>query len=715
MANDVIGWLAGLSVRSGRVAWRLRDPSGAPVALEVEYSDEVVSVVVEAPGRGRLAIQGGRAVWTAADGRVVTGGAVPAGALEPLRAGVPLDPRNGLDLVRRAVAGPELGGALEWLGAFATGVTVLVIPGISAFGVDLPRLEVGGITLPRMRASVSIRNLAIDLGTATVGFELRIHEARAAAGEALVVKAGKHTLRLDEAEFRLASDVVYSLGDGLGTAAIDWLFAAGGPLSAALVDAGPARISVSSHAVTLTANGLAFDLGASTELRTGRAVLMADTANVETTNLKLGPVAAQRIQGDARNVEIALEAAPSGVRARLKMAEGDLAAHSAALLDFPSKAPVDFDPAVPITVQARGLEVTAPGPAAQQGVVNVEAQILPADVVLSGLELKLVSTAKIRAELALNGVDARLGAMLKFEHAQIVVADAEAPIDLYDAFAKHSEVNPGAIVSPARTILKSQAIDELSVRVKFPTLTPFPGRDIAIPLGSADALKTLVGLIEASAPGTPGLAQLKDGLDFIARMSNAGHLVGVLGDVLGLFSVRVDGIDLLLGLDEVTVSVDDKRSKDRTLSFRITSGFTGFGVRVRYSWPSPTWDDWGRREDGDEDFWIRFKVGMPDLVLDTRFQYDATAKKLEIVGVGAFLDILPELKPAPEIIQKFALSYYGVSEVIDAIIDAVNLRLPTGLPDTWDVSDFSINRSASDKVDGLTINLRAYSATFDTL
>jgi hypothetical protein len=161
----------------------------------------------------------------------------------------------------------------------------------------------------------------------------------------------------------------------------------------------------------------------------------------------------------------------------------------------------------------------------------------------------------------------------------------------------------------------------------------------------------------------------------------------------------------------VVVSVDGPKTNDRTVTFRVQSGFDFFGVRIAYHYPSPSWDDWGRQAHDSKDIDIPASFRMPDLMVQTTISFDAAAKRIGLTSVNFYFDVAGDIG---EMAQELVEAYYGASQVIQGIVDAVNASFPAGLPDTWDVADLTIQKVGGLPT-GFSIALRATETEFDTI
>lgn len=716
MDLGILGWLAALNVRSGRIGWRLRDALGAALDIDVEIGAGVVGLSLNAPGRGELRLSGGDAVWTPAAGTALRTSFGDPSLLAPLRQGVALNPTPALGQLQTLSGG--VGAALRWLNDFEPHVTVLVIPGVSALGLDLPPLALGGISLPRMRADVSLRNVAIDLGVGAVAFELRLHDATAVSGGTMSIDADDHHVELVEPALRLAADVAYSLHDGIGAATLDWLWAAGSSFAAELPGPVPQAASITGEQVSCVARGIVYELSRNgPKVRGGEVKLSCAEADAALTGFTIGPLTAERIDLEVKDLGLVLSTEDAGSRAVLTLGEARARATNPKALELPTLGAADFDPAVGVTAEVRGLTLAVPqAPGTfQSGVVDVDATMLPLKLDLSGLQVAVTSKTQVRAELAINGVDRRIGAMLKFATAEISFPEAPKPIKLTDASVEHTQLFPSGMLAPPKAVLKSQCIEQISLTVDLPTWPVMGARDVSISANGHRALIELIDIVAAQA-GAPGW--LREIIDWLGRMTDAGELLGQLSDIAGIFSVRIEDIRVLLGLGAIAIQVDGPLSGDRTIAFRVKSSLTGVGVGVVYSWPSPKWDDWGHRDEDQHNEWWRFHVDLPDLIVKVQFTYDATAKKIRFTGVGMFFDVTGggggPIVDIQDKVTALISAYFGVSTVVQAIVDALNLSVPSGLPDSWDVSELSLLK-AGPNVQGFRINLRAYSAEFGQL
>jgi hypothetical protein len=103
---------------------------------------------------------------------------------------------------------------------------------------------------------------------------------------------------------------------------------------------------------------------------------------------------------------------------------------------------------------------------------------------------------------------------------------------------------------------------------------------------------------------------------------------------------------------------------------------------------------------------------FPDLAVEVRFTYDAAAKHIQIDKGNFHFTIDHGVTVQVEkALHQVLMTYYGVGDYVDKIVDALNLRMPTGLPSQLDVTNLQISKSDDTHLKGINMKFKRPSMT----
>ena len=469
-------------VKSGDLRWTVRDRTGRQFETRVSLG-ESSALELNAPGRGTLNIAGRNAVWRSAAGTSVEQ-SVPSGFLaSELRQGISPDFTNVAQRLIR-IANGNMRKELGWLAELNADVTVLVIPGISAFGIKTPPLNLGSVILPAMNGDISLRTVAIDLSGGHLAFALRIH--RAVALDNGILKIGLQGANVDvtSPSFRLSADVDCSLGDRSATVILDWMEFESNEIKGSLS-------RKTDNALAFTAakvDGSCHDIVSEIDLQndtvkvvSGTIALSTDTMNLQVDNAVVGPLKAKSIAATAtRGVKTSLTVEHSQYRGSIRVETLNVTATEPEVQGLPIDGTAELDPTVPIEFEGRGIEFALPEFEMKAGVVDLDVTLKKATIKLSGLNIDVPDPFKIRAEVGCSGPDRREGVLLDVPHAILTSPHFSGAITLLDSSAKRWTEKPADLLAPSKFILQSRSINELSILVELDTRTILPGKQVDV-------------------------------------------------------------------------------------------------------------------------------------------------------------------------------------------------------------------------------------------
>ncbi|HEY1432239.1 MAG TPA: hypothetical protein VGF39_11540 [Stellaceae bacterium] len=715
MLAPFLAWLGSLSVRSGAAQWRIAPGTAAPVDISVNYSAADTALHILHPLRGELIVSGRQLNYTAANGMRLAQ-TLPASIGTGLfRNGIKTDPSQSIAELQTAL-NPQLRGALGWLGDLRGDVTILVVPGITAFGLNTPPLPLGNVLLPSLTADISLRDIAIDLDGGNFACALRIHRAQCAPGDVASILMGGNRIDNTGPELWLSADLLVRTGTSTAALTLDAAEFHASALTATLPVATGGPFVVTCTDVNLACSAIAADIDlahGTTTLLQGTVTAAAAKVALETVGIALGPVTADKFLSPApgNGLALRLTANGTGLRGQLSIDQLTVQPQNPQITKLPFSGAVVLDAAHPPTIETHGLTFDLPSGTPAGGVVDADIAICTATMQLSGLSLVFANGIKLRGEVSYSGSDGRIGAVVAFPNAALQISGAPA-IALANGTAKYWSEVPGQVYGSSRPVLLHRSDYAIGLSINIGAIAPLAPSKVKIPLSNLGLMLELLHFL-ASINNT--LANAIDPfLDAIGALSDFGSAAGFVGSALG-FLVGIDSIDLVIGTQAVTVRIDDTDSGDNKLAFAISTGIVSIGGAINYSYPDPTLTDWGRRGHGTIEQDIPISVDFPDLIVVATLFYDSVAKKVALTGLTLFFSLgAGVVRQVTAAVQEFLLGYFGVQGIITTILSALNVRLPTGLPPSWEVSDLEIAK-AGGAVSGITINLRANEVAFATL
>jgi hypothetical protein len=215
-----------------------------------------------------------------------------------------------------------------------------------------------------------------------------------------------------------------------------------------------------------------------------------------------------------------------------------------------------------------------------------------------------------------------------------------------------------------------------------------------------------------------------------SALSWLGNAIGQPLDFLGTIAnlatfgqIRIEEVTPFVNTLPVRIKFEPAWSYDQTIAFKVIGGIDGAGVRLRFSYPCPTLDNWGRRCDEKEEPWTDIPRLELELGLAVTLQVDTAAKRITIHNITPFLpfNAPEEMKAVFGQLQGVALQIfaeiYGAGWVKGAVTGVINSALPIKLPAQWDVSRLSLSRETiivdGEEVWGVQLGLRYEEHLFD--
>lgn len=707
MLQSLLQWLPSVQPRHGEATWSGVARDRTTWHATAKLSQGRVLAVLESPKLGRAIIDDRSVRWLLPNGTVLER-TLPQAFVFPALVS---DASSLLDAWKAAL-GP-LAAKSAALYEFDASVTILVIPGLSVFGIATPPLDLGAVKLPRMTGDISLRNIAIDLAGGHVGFVMRVHgvdcegEFELASNDLLV--------SVEDPGLWLTLDAVIPFHDGTTRLQIDHAEVRARKHRIALK--GPRQLDVAGAAAALSIEGLALTQrkGAAAEVLSGGVRLKARGANGALAPVTFVPIEARRAEFAVQRIELAvIRSANADWSGRLMLDGAQLSLIDPRITGLEGSFDVAFDPANPPQLVAKQFGLALPELAHVDGHLGVRVDLTSANLDLAGLRLVLPSGGALKCDMSVNGGDQRIGIAAKADKA---ILKGTSDINLFNLAVARYEELPGVAWDVADGVLARRAVNELSLIVELPQSRIIPGEEHGIPLLAGDQIIALLEFaIKEASKGSGFAGEIVKFLKEILRIArNVDDVLGWLGRLGGIFGIGIEGVDLVIRPKDIKISLDPGHTDDRTLGFRVESGLEWIALDVTYSYPDPKWDDWGNRST-DRERIARIDLGLdfPDLVVKVDFIYDAQAKRFRLEGISVHLEHTDNtlISQIEEAAQKIVQAYFGVSTFVGGIVDALNVSMPDGLPPDWDVSTLRIERTDG-AVEGLRITLRAFENSFN--
>lgn len=693
--------LQALRVKHGD--WRLegRCPSGNAVALEVAHGAEQTSVVLDAGKRGvsRLTTFADPSLSEFAN--ALRQGAAPN--WQPIAAASRLLPAN-LD-------NPDL---WDWLGKIDIAPTVLVIPGLSAIRTRLPAIEFGAISIPACVASLSLRSVAIDLVHGSVAATLTLNDA---------VFDGTTTLLLDnstraqiaDGSMVLHLDLTYSYAEKTGSIWLQSLQGRANGISVGGIQAAAAEsqaIHLSGGATVFTARDVwyAFDTR-ETIAKTGELVLQCVDVTGSAENLVFSDelaVSRPRLSIGRAEITSHINGAYGATAMRVRAMLTDVSATFEAITIAPTATlqlsnitPGDngalFADHLDVVLMDAGLRAFAAGLALQYGSAEYDK---------AGFTLEISPPAggsnHVVLNLAQDALTRQSGFRLKVATAQVVTGnEAVHPITLNHLTVNRYCVEHLPCLPPSHRTKISTAVNDIrfdiegfSVRVIDPRRIRFPWSGAAGFLGEWGLLNNL------DVAGALSWLQMAVGqpLDWLGSVTNW----------LSLGQIRIESVEPYLNTLPVRVKFEPTWSDEQRLAFKVVGGISAVGVNLSYSYPAPKWDDWGNRDESSLDQAIPLHAEL-ELLVRVQLDVNPVSRRIGVTNVGLDVPIgVPDewkrnFARLQEAGQGILLDIYGLAGIQKFVSEIVEMAMPIRIPDQWEVSRLTIDRSSDTWGVGLSL------------
>lgn len=605
--------------------------------------------------------------------------------------------------------------------------TILVIPGVSALRKKLPPLDLGAFSLPECIASVSLRSIAIDLGHGAIAGTLTFNEVQF-NGDATLVLGGGLKGAVRDASMVLTLDFTYSYASRSGSVWLQSMIGAAksiGVYPTSTADPALRELTFEAGLTRLSARDVwySFDDGG-VFARSGDLIVESQEISAHAQKLQLSTEVSivepsmtiaranfrSRVDAPAAGAGMPMVAELHGVQA--SFTKLDLAEHADMKIDGVASGAGGALQADIITIDLADASV----PALSMGlsVTYRSAKYEKAGVVIEvkpneNGENSLVVTA------AADPLTNQYGFRAKVADASFANASYDVKIPLKNISLNHHRVVHQPRLPATHRTKTTTAVSDIAFLITGFSTKAWPGRRVDVPWNMTftllEALGKAGGLDFASATGWLSNA-----------VGNPFDILGTATNLLTLGQVRIEEVTQFVETVDVRVKFEPEwGGDDQTLAFKVVGGIKGVGVRIRYSYPCPTWDNWGRRCDGEEN--PNTSIPKFELELGVRVKLDVEPadKRIRVASVSLFIPVDPSLpglgdqwKPVfavlQDIGQRILATIYGVDQIFAVVTEIVNAALPIKLPAQWDVSRMTVSRDSiivdGERVWGIELALR---------
>jgi len=681
----LLKWLGSLPVKEGEIVFVINGEVGNKGELRFNFSVEGISIQIsDATGLIWNVTQSARTnLPTSCD-------------LSPFRFGISPSReafQNKLQAVKIENA-PGVPALPTWLNGASWNVTLLVIPGITAFRCKLPPLEFGPVKLPIIEADISLRDVAVDLASGSIAMAIRIHSARA-LGE-VVINTESGELRLDSPSFWLSGDILI---ESSGFSAIT--------LDRASFEVGAVKMEVrltrdvmgslicGPSSIELADARVEYENG---NMRTQRFAIRAACQNVglKADTFQLAQARFNKFELKACRLDLGLAHDLSVYRGALgfrsgtiKIEDVELAPTDTTTLELGDALDDDgWHPFDKLVFDLPTGEVSGAS-------ISILRAINSLSYTSGGLSLTNASqSGKVRISLNRQGTRTESGLQIYLPRVDMAVGSDKVTVTDIRLFRWEEHPLVSNHVIP---VLTTRAINQIEFRIDKIEIHDLPPGEQAISfrssqIGSLQGLAFLAKLVA----GQDIDSTINQVIGVLDKIEASPSSVSIINDLLGLSGFGVDDYGLVVGTKGAKVSYRGDLSSDSALAFSVTPSFDSIAVFLDYHYrvprvAIPPWED--KNERG---ILVRvdMNVELLPIVVKFGFSVETATKKIRVDRISISVALPdgadPKVQQAFAAAQQLILYYFNISGIMDSIVSALNLKIPVSLPSGWDPMNVKI-------------------------